>query len=296
MSKQTKQNNTATKFTPEVAAYINDVLSYKPQKPVTDAEKKAAARVRALLAPSLSGDALALVPFFLKSALFTAASDSPRTIFAEYTAIASHPGFVIEFEGEELRQDDRMVLLALIKSRQSTILTLGTTFSPRKFCVDALGWSNSGESAQKLKDCIARLHKARARVITETGEHCYSFVSGTSFEAGNWKVWLSEQLLQMWEGMRPTLLHHSLLCCMTALDAWLYGYICADACFANISRAHLRELCGLKGYAQKEFNRRLGKSLDKLIAAKVITSFTASGDVLKIVKPLASYKDSAPAK
>lgn len=264
-------------LTTELLQYANAVADYQP----TFDEKKAAA---ALAVPRHGRDTLMLSPFWLKSALFSAASHGTRARYGDYVELPAHPGFKVEFQGTELRQDDRIVLLALIKSRAASQITASTTFAPRAFCVEQLGWPDSSDSTKKLAACIERLHTARLRITGErTGTQLYSFVSDASMAPGKWTVWLSERLAAMFD-QSVTYLKQSLVAGTTGLDSWLYGYVAADACFAPISRDHLRILCGLTGYSQKEFNRRLKLALEKLQAQAVITGFEATGDKLRITK------------
>ncbi len=270
-------------LTPEHAAYVKHVATHKPSK-----EEQKAAKAREI--PRLGKDSLPLSPFLLKSALFSAVSHGPRVLYPTFVELAAYPGYKVEFRGEELRQDDRMVLLSLIKARADarakeptvTAIDVSFTFVPRTFCVKYLGWPDSGESTKKLEACLTRLQGASVRLYGERfGTHLYSFVSDAVMSPGEWRVWLSPLLATMFS--RPvTYLKHSIVAGAFGLDSWIYGYVAADRCVDDdgISREHLRKLCGLTGYSQKEFNRRLKLALEKLQALGVITGFKSSGDRL----------------
>lgn len=268
--------------------YMEYVATNKP----TFEERKAA---HAHAVPRLARDSLALSPFMLKSSLFSAVSQGPRVNFATYVELRAHPGYKVEFCGEELRQDDRMVLLALIKARSvgrtkllsSLAIDLPIKFAPRRFCIKQLGWPDSSHSTKKLAACINRLKVARVRIYGERfGTHAFSLVSYAALSPREWKVRLSEDLATIFS--RPvTYLKQSVVADLHGLDSWIYGYVSADRCDDDdgISRKHLRSLCGLTGYSQNEFNRRLKLALKKLQELAVITGFKSSGDRLDIDKP-----------
>lgn len=268
--------------------YIEFLATYEP----TFKERKAA---HAYAVPRLARDSLPLSPFILKSSLFSAASKGPRVNFETYVELAAPRGYKVEFRGEELRQNDRMVLLALIKARSvgrtkllnSLAIDLPIKFAPRQFCVKQLGWPDNSDSTKKLAACIDRLTGASVRIYGERfGRHDYSFVSYAAMSPREWKVRLSRDLATMFS--RPvTYLKQSIVSDLHGLDSWLYGYVSAERCddVDGISRKYLRSLCGLTGYSQNEFNRRLKLALHKLQGLTVITGFKSSGDRLDINKP-----------
>lgn len=272
----------------DIVKYANAIAEHVP----TFDERKHTA---ALALPRLGRDSLPMSPFMLRSALFSAAVSGPRARFGDYVDLPAHPGYRVEFQGEELRQDDRMVLLALVKARatQQTsqtkglaapLITASITFAPRQFCIENLGWPDSSDSPKKLAACLNRLQIARVRISGgKIGTQLYSFVSDASMPPGAWTVWLSERLAVMFSS-NLTYLKHSIAAGVSGLDSWLYGYTAADECFAPISREHLRDLCGLTGYSQKEFNRRLNVSLDKLKDQNLIKDFAVIKGKLSITK------------
>jgi hypothetical protein len=178
--------------------------------------------------PKLYKSSFALEPAMLKSALFRPAAGT-RAVFEQYTEVAVHGSHGMEYRGEELRQDDERVLMALLKLRAGELVTAEARFVPRKFCREVLEWADSSDSVAKLKASIKRLHDARVRITyADGGENLYSFVSDAELHGDEWKVWLSPRLAQMFERSCTYVDMKTRLSLKDGLASWLYGFIKAD--------------------------------------------------------------------
>lgn len=231
--------------------------------------------------------AMAFDTVFLKSALFRAAI-GPRAVYNERVQVPAHGDNRVFFTGEELRQDDQRVLLALIKMRFGLVVDHVIQFSPREFARDVLKWADSGDSVAKLKACIKRLRKAAIEVSYDNGsEGSYSFVTDYEMELDDrrWSVWLSPRLVTMFERANPTFIDTSVRFKLgDSLASWLMGFVSADACFVDFKTSDLRDWSGQTGYEQKAFNRRLKAELEKLVTEGVIRSFSFAGTKMHIYK------------
>lgn len=234
--------------------------------------------------PKLHRDTLTFGPVMLKSALFRPASGA-RALFATYTAIRSHGMHLVEYQGEELRQDDMRVLLVLLKQRSGKRVDHVQEFVPRTFCRDVLNWADSSDSVAKLRACIVRLHDARVRVTyANAGLGLYSFVSDADLKGEKWSVWLSERLAAMFERSTTYIPQEGRLALRDGLVSWLFGFIKADACFVPFSLAQMRDLSGLTNYQQKAFNSVLKAALEQLLTAGLINGFEIAAGKVRIRK------------
>jgi hypothetical protein len=234
--------------------------------------------------PKLHKASLAFEPVMLKSALFRPASGA-RATFAAYTAIRAHGSHKVEYQGEELRQDDLRVLLMLLKQRSGERVDHVQQFVPRTFCREVLAWADSSDSVAKLRSCIERLHGARVRVTyADGGIGLYSFVSDADLAGERWSVWLSERLAAMFERATTYIPREDRLALRDGLVSWLFGFIKADACFAPFSLADLRDLSGSNSYEQKAFNRVLKAALEQLRTAGLIEGFEVAAGKVRVRK------------
>jgi hypothetical protein len=234
--------------------------------------------------PKLHKNTLAFEPVMLKSALFRPASGA-RAMFATYTAIRSHGAHLVEYQGEELRQDDLRVLLVLLKERSGQRVDNVQVFVPRTFCREVLNWADSSDSVAKLRACIERLHGGRVRIsYADGGLGLYSFVFDAHLAGEKWSVWLSERLATMFERSTTYIPQGERQALRDGLVSWLFGFVKADACFAPFSLAELRDLSGSTSYVQKAFNRILKAALEQLQAADLIDGFELTAGKVRIRK------------
>lgn len=231
--------------------------------------------------PKLHKSSFALEPVMFKSALFRPGTGQ-RAVFDTYTALPSHGGQV-EFQGEELRQDDERVLMALLKLRSGEVVTDVLKLTPRTFCRD-IGWADSSDSTAKLQACLERLQKARIRVkYADGGLSLYSLVSDAHMVGGDWVVWLSPRLVQMFERSVTYINMDARLGMKDGFESWLYGFIKADMCAAPFELDSLRQM-SLDGYAPNDFVKQVKKSLESMKGAGLITTYAVNKGRLTVKK------------
>lgn len=233
--------------------------------------------------PRLHRDSFSFEPVMLKSALFRPIT-GPRTVYPTYTPVRVHGAHKIGFKGEELRQDDERLLMALLKVRAGATVDGVQEFVPRTFCRDVLGWADSGDSVSKLKASLVRLQAARVHIeYANGGEGFYSFVSDIDMRADAWSVWLSPRLAAMFDRAQTYLSVKKRLALKDGITSWLYGFIQADACFAPFSLTDLREVAG-STYCQKNFNRQIKGALELLTGEGLIQGFSLEKGKINVIK------------
>lgn len=232
--------------------------------------------------PRLHKSSLALEPVMLKSGLFRP-GNGERCRFDDYVDVKAHGSHVIQFRGEELRQDDERVLVSLLKLRSGSAVDGVIKLRPRAFC-RALGWASSGESTSKLRSSLVRLQLARVRIhYADGGISLYSLVSDAHLVGSEWQVWLSPRLGQMFDRSVTYLDMHARLSMRDGLESWLYGFLKADACWAPFCLADLRDM-SLPSYELKEFNRHARRALDSLCAKGQIKGYELANGKLTVKK------------
>jgi len=217
----------------------------------------------------LHQNSYAFEPFLLKSGIFRPAAGA-RVTHAEYVQIGALGNTTVLFKGEELRQDDLRVLLALIKLRMGSDVRNVLQLTPRTFCRENLGWSDSSDSAAKLKASLLRLYEARLQVTYFNGDvGRYSFVADVKISSDSCAVWLGPCLVEMFQRNTTLLKIDQRLAMKDGLESWLYGVIAAD----SILSFDLHELKAAAGstYEQKDFNKHIKQCCTKLKAAGIIS-------------------------
>ncbi|MDN2702040.1 hypothetical protein O0881_08545 [Janthinobacterium sp. SUN100] len=233
--------------------------------------------------PKFYKGTLAFEPILLKSNLFGHGSGA-RAVSDVFRSVAVYGNTKIEFKGEELRQDDLRVLLALLRRRAGVRVDGAIEFLPRAFCREDLGWADSGESVNKLEDAVLRLADARARVYYEKGMLAMSFISDARLaKVGGWSIWLSGLLAPIFERNLTFLKARERLGMKDGLGTWLYGFIKADSCLFEFNLEKMRLASG-STYVQKEFNRAVSKALAGFEADGIVASFAVAKGKLKVCK------------
>lgn len=236
--------------------------------------------------PAVYKGSFAVATVLLKTALFSSAARGERRCFAEYTDVPAPVGFRVQFKGMELRQDDLRVLLTLIKMNAKLPAADCITFCPRTFCRDVLRWADSSDSVAKLRASIIRMHDVRIQVEGGTQMWLCSLVGHAFFDSAPGSVWsvnLDKSVADMMRGQLTYLSVEDRLGMRDGLESWLYGYVKADACYAPIDRAELRERSGCT-YEQKDFNKHLKCVLDGFVEAGIVEGWELEKGRLRIRK------------
>lgn len=243
------------------------------------ASKKTVEKTAAKTMPKLDAKDTAFSTTLLKLALFSCVERGTRKRFTEENPnrLYSIDGDEVMYIGEELRQDDRAVLLALIKMAAGKQLSAALTFEPHPFVRNVLGWADNGQNVKKLEDCLHRLKKdAEVQVkYAKGGKGTMSFISDYDTPAagcrGEWTVWLAPRMLEVF-AKRVTYLAVADCKGLTGLQSWLYGFVNADPCKAAFALADLRTWTGSVS-EQKEFNRSLREALKEMKDKKLVIDF-----------------------
>lgn len=235
-------------------------------------------------APKFYKNSYGFTPSILRSALFSTASGK-RAVFSEFTPVPVMISTAkVEFRGEELRQDDLRMLLALIKQKAGMVISQTITLDARKFGIE-LGWSNSGITADKVKDCVRRLKNAAVRIYLGANvELCFSFITDYEIEGQQVRVWLSDRIAEVLNNGITYLPVETRSELKDGLESWLFDDIKADAWFAPVDVHKLKEASGSSFKEQKEFNRALKSTLEVFAKRKIINSFELKSGKLTIKK------------
>ena len=196
---------------------------------------------------------------------------------------------VVRLSGEELRQDDESLLLAIIKRLKGQSLdraqNLSIQFKPRVFVREDLNWPDSGVSTAKLMDCIRRLKKTHLDIrYAFGGEHTVSFISDYEAPKGkDWTIHVAPRLAQMFAGKTTFLRVDTRQLLDEGLQTWLFGLVNASPWKRPMPVSELQSLAG-DTKPQKKFVYRLKATLQVLLSKGVITEFSVQGGLVTIVR------------
>ncbi len=225
-----------------------------------------------------------LAPTVLTQGSLFRCGTGPRAVYTEETLLESNAGQLVYQEaGEELRQDDQRVVLALMKLAEGKRAEADIEFNMRSFVVNELGKADSSTSVASLKASLIRLQKARLHVVALDFDGYYSLVSNVTFAKGECIVNISKKAYElMGQSQLASLNKETRLAMKDGIESWLYTFIRGNACLCTFQQERMQEICGLTSYESKEFARLLRKTLTGLQAQEIIRGFTLVGGTLKI--------------
>ena len=171
----------------------------------------------------------------------------------------------IKYSGQELRQSDCLVFMALVNLARNLKVGTRVLFSVQELC-EALWGDYSGASRKRLKDTITRLQKAVMRFPTFQVQLVGLFEYP---ERGKWAISFDKHILGLFKdqhvwtelGVRRQL--------STGLATWLYGYVRSQTILIPTPLRNLRNACGSTAL-EKTFRKMVRDAMDELVAVGVV--------------------------
>ena len=143
--------------------------------------------------------------------------------------------------GPELRQEDGLVFLALVRISQDVRPGRTVGFIPGEVCQALFGFDN-GVARRRLRECIGRLQDTKLSFET------FSVQLAGRFDyppRGPWRVALDRDILRLFEnGLHVWLEDSKRLNYGSGLASYLYGYVCSHTLLIPTKLERLRTLSG----------------------------------------------------
>lgn len=170
--------------------------------------------------------------------------------------------------GPELRQEDGLVFLALVRISQDVRPGHAVGFIPGDVCQALFGFDNGG-ARRRLRDSINRLQDTKLSFTTFSVQLAGRF----DFPArGPWSVALDRDILRLFEnGLHVWLEDSKRLNYGSGLESFLYGYVCSQTTLIPTKLEQLRMLSGSRA-TSKAFRDECREALAVLSAGGDIDS------------------------
>jgi hypothetical protein len=277
------------------------------QKALTKLQKKKGLRVdlttiqpaQASL-PFWSEDVRGMPNSLIRGALFTAAKGGKDEQRSHYKnkVISTLRGIKLEYRGEELRQDDNSVFLALLHFGRNHELGQPIPFTAFAMLKE-LGWSKNSDEYKHLRECCERLSATNVKVSYEknstdggTAGYSGSLVRAFEWQDGGeslaqWYVLLEPSIARLFTSDSFTLLDHSIrrkIGGRSPLALWLHSFLCTHREPFAISVAKYHELCGSRSDDLNDFRRRLKLALMRLKDEGFLKDFQIKMDVVYVTR------------
>lgn len=217
-----------------------------------------------------------------RCALFTASSPRmPRTQYAR-TKIVSLQGAIIEYTGEELRQDDQDVFLQIVHLGRACPAGEFFVASGHQILV-ALGWGRGADRYDRLKATIGRLFEGSVWVTREDGRAGYAGRLIDRLEwldesgegvAAKWRFRLDPKIVTLFGSDSFSLIDWEQRLSLGTLEKWLHSFYFTHRAPYAYKVEKLYELCGSKVKQLRQFRYMLKAALQSLCDVGFLESFS----------------------
>lgn len=256
-------------------------------------------QVQLQLLPILQVDERGMPNALARGALFNAAKASePRKYYPERT-VASLNNFCVEYRGEELRQDDCSVFIALLYFQQS--IPLGRPFRFTAYTMlKELGWSINKAEYQHLKDCCKRLSATNLTVSYKDGSAGFAgslvrdfrWHDETGKNLAQWVVRFEPAIARFFQEDSFSILSPQVrrkISGRAPLAQWLHAFLNSHREPYPISVVRYYELSDSRSKNMGDFRSRLKIALQKLVDAEFLKGYFIKDDIVHVAREQVSF-------
>lgn len=220
-----------------------------------------------------------------RSALFNTAnlrSAAPRE-YKKAVAIAATTGILIEYTGEELRQDDEDVFLQVLHLAKEQKLGQDIGFTANSMII-ALQWPRNGDSYSRLHGCMRRMIATAIEMTMERPNGGKAGFSGSLLagfkwkeeEEGDphreWRVSLDKNIVKLFDPDAFSLIHWETRLSLPPLARWLHSYLSTHRDPYPIKVSTLYTLTASRCAELKGFRANLKAALKVLVKVGFLVS------------------------
>lgn len=229
----------------------------------------------------------------LRSGLFTARSKSVRNDI-KGVKIASLSNFDVFYKGEELRQDDLSVWIALMTRAKKQPLGDKIFFVAYSLVKD-LGWSLNSVSYARVKACIERLKLTSLKIGSKDQKSAYvgSLIRDFAYDAideqgdTSWMIRLEPEIAKLFVNENTTFLEweeRKKLGTRSTLAQWLHGYFSSHTTPIPISIGKVHELCESGQKSLPNFKIRVRQALEQLVSSGCLLRYVITNEIVHVTK------------
>jgi hypothetical protein len=228
----------------------------------------------------------------LRSALFNARNRKVPRHFMKDEEISVLGNGRISYRGEELRQDDETVWLQLVHLARPMPIGAMVEFVPASF-LTAIGWPTTGQSYDRLRDCIRRLQATSLAFEAERLEKGVSLSMIPEFEwqdatkqaLPRWRVRLHLDLVKLFAGDQYTRVEWEQRKSLpVGLATWLHGFFATHRVPLAISLEDIARGAGLLTSSPDELRRSTKKALDELVKVGFLKSYSIKKGAVQAIR------------
>lgn len=282
----------------------DDFLKQKTQEALGRLNAPSSQSVLQLAFPQWDDDYRGVPNSIVRGGLFTA-SLTPKRRDIRDEKIASLSNYEVLYRGEELRQNDLSVWLAIVNLGRGRPLGDVIQFTGYRLIKD-LKWRMHTESYQLIKDSIERLKftSVKLSMLDKRSQYAGSLIRDYSFEdideRGNtcWMVRLEETIAKLFLSDTTTLIEWEERCKINkraALTLWLHTFYVThtDPIPYHISKLH--ELSKSDDKRLSNFRARVRIALETLVEIEFLVRYAIVNDTVHVERARRDGRAQSPA-
>lgn len=271
------------------------------QKVAEEAALRAAEPPQQLLLPLLQPDERGMPNALARGALFNAAKSSEERKHYKGRIVASLQNFKVEYIGEELRQDDCSVLIALLYFQQSIPLGEPVHFTAYAMLKE-LGWSVNTTEYKHLRVCCNRLSATNLSI--EFTDGASRGFSGSLLRSFAWKDETSGKVKSSWMAcFEPNIARFFQEDSFSIIDPeirrrisgraplaqWLHTFLNSHREPIPMTIAKYAELTDSRSKNFSDFKARLKTALGRLVESEFLESWSVKNDIVTVKRRKVSF-------
>jgi hypothetical protein len=219
-----------------------------------------------------------------RSALFGCSKDAVSREFYARREIRTHQNVMMEYRGQELRQDDASVLMQLLHYARECPLGTEVDFTAYSF-IKELGWTLNKTSYERLRECIERLSATNLTAFKTDHSVGYggSLVrkfwwkdTKTQSPLRRWKVILEPEIVQLFDHGEFSFIEwqeRKQIGARYLLALWLHSFFCSHRDPFPMKVTTFKELSGSQVEKLYHFRADLRKALTRLVDVGFLDSW-----------------------
>jgi hypothetical protein len=271
-----------------------EFLQQKAQQAMARLAAKDTAGPLQAVFPGWDDDRRGLPNSLVRGGLFTAASaNSPRQWIKD-ELVASLSNYSVGYSGEELRQDDLSVWLAIVNMGKSQPLGEPIHFTAYRLITD-LKWRIHSETYASLKAIIERLKVTSVKISSADRKSQYagSLIRDFLFDDRDpngktcWTVRLEHSIAKLFLEDTTTLFEWQIRCALgrrASLAAWLFSFYCTHSAPIPYHVEKIHELCKSEDKHIRSFKVNLRAALERLVTEGFLSSYSIQNDVVQVTR------------
>jgi hypothetical protein len=249
-----------------------------------------------LMLPLFSIDERGMPNALARGAIFNAnkSGEAVKRIFHENRLVASLSNMRVEYQGQELRQDDCSVFMALLHFQQETLLGEPVEFTAYGMLKE-LGWTINKAEYQHLRDCCTRLAATALSISFNDGTQgftgsllrSFAWKDDTNTRMSRWVARFETSIARFFQEDSYSIIDPKIrrkLSGRAPLAQWLHNFFSTHREPFAMSVTKYHQLTDSRAKDISDFRDRMKIALGRLVEHGFLISWEIQNDIVYVTR------------